>query len=79
MSDITNILVVGTIAALLTAAPAFAQYNPGFAPTQHSPYEAYGAVTPFGSPTTGPTGGAHMNAARAAAMRTSVISASASG
>ena len=64
-----KLFVVGVALATLVASPAFAQSRvaPGGARFQ-SPYSAYGAVTPFGSPSLDLNIKDHVSAARAAAI-----------
>jgi hypothetical protein len=56
---------------VLPGLPAFAQsYNAGRGNSNApSPYSAYGAVTPFGSPTLDQNAASHLSAGRAAAIR----------
>jgi hypothetical protein len=65
-----KMFVVGVALATLAASPAFAQTHaaPGGARFQSSSYSAYGAVTPFGSPSLDLNSKDHVRAARAAAI-----------
>jgi hypothetical protein len=66
-----KMFVMGAVLAALAASPALGQspaaYPPGIF---QSPYSAYGAVTPFGSPSLDLSRPDHVDAARAAAIRT---------
>ena len=66
-----KMFVMGAVLAALAASPALGQspaaYPPGIF---QSPYSAYGAVTPFGSPSLDLRSPDHVSAARAAASRT---------
>jgi hypothetical protein len=64
-----KLFVIGVALATLVASPAFAQSRvaPGGARFQ-SPYSAYGAVTPFGSPSLDLRRPDHVGTARAAAI-----------
>ena len=67
-----KMLVTGAALFILVTAPALAQShgrNGGPARVLPSPYNAYGAVTPFGSPSLDLRSPDHVGAARAAAIR----------